>query len=145
VSSRAISQTLATDDRRSYAATATNQQVTKKREDKTNMGREQMRNLEIARIGATQVNEFEYQKQHGEMTEQEHGGQQGADGKRLTQAQRVAQITEAAHKKVEQRRRKEGGKSHTSKVAKTPKESASAKKSAKTAPAKKSTKAGKKK
>ena len=74
------------------------------------MGREQMRNLEISKIGATQVNEFEYQKHQGEMTEQEHPGQQGKDGKRLTQAERVAQITAAAHRKVEKRRKKEGGK-----------------------------------
>jgi hypothetical protein len=113
------------------------------------MGREQMRNLEIARIGATQVNEFEYQKQHGEMTEQEHGGQQGADGKRLTQAQRVAQITEAAHKKVEERRRKEGAKTAKTKAAKTSKSAAKTTKSSaatkKTAPAKKSGKTSKKK
>ena len=34
------------------------------------MGREQMRNLEVSKIGGTQVNEFEYQKRQGEMTEQ---------------------------------------------------------------------------
>jgi hypothetical protein len=74
------------------------------------MGREQMRNLEISKIGATQVNEFEYQKHQGEMTEQEHPGQQGKDGKRLTQAERIAQITAAAHRKVEKRRKKDGAK-----------------------------------
>jgi len=74
------------------------------------MGREQMRNLEISKIGATQVNEFEYQKNQGDITEQERGGQQGKDGKRLTQAERVAQITAAAHAKVEKRRKKEGAK-----------------------------------
>ena len=42
------------------------------------MGREQMRNLEISKIGATQVNEFEFHKHQGEMTEQEHAGKQGA-------------------------------------------------------------------
>jgi hypothetical protein len=72
------------------------------------MGREQMRNLEISRIGATQVNEFEYQKHQGEMTEQEHPGQQGSGGKRLTQAERVAQVMAAAHRKVEKKRKKEG-------------------------------------
>ena len=77
------------------------------------MGREQMRNLEISKIGATQVNEFEYQKNQGEITEQEHGGQQGKDGKRLTQAERVAQVTAAAHRKVEKRRKKEGAKAGT--------------------------------
>ena len=73
------------------------------------MGREQMRNLEISKIGATQVNEFEYQKHQGEITEQEHPGKQGGAGKRLTQAERIAQVTAAAHKKVEKKRKKEAG------------------------------------
>ncbi len=119
------------------------------------MGREQMRNLEIARVGATQVNEFEYQKQHGQMTEQEHAGQQGEGGKRLTQAERVAQITEAAHKKVEKRRKKESGKTADVKTAKSgagktaksasTKTAGASKQPAKSAPAKKSSKAKKKK
>ena len=75
------------------------------------MGREQMRNLEISKIGASQVNEFEYQKHQGEISEQEHPGQQGSGGKRLTQAERVAQVIAAAHKKVEKKRKKEGAKS----------------------------------
>jgi hypothetical protein len=79
------------------------------------MGREQMRNLEISKIGASQVNEFEYQQHQGEMTEQEHPGQQGSDGKRLTQAERVAQVIAAAHKKVEKKRKKEGAKSASKK------------------------------
>ncbi|HEX9425654.1 MAG TPA: hypothetical protein VF899_20615 [Pyrinomonadaceae bacterium] len=72
------------------------------------MGREQMRNLEISRIGANQVNEFEYQKHQGEMSEQEHPAQLGSEGKRLTQAERVAQVMAAAHRKVEKKRKKEG-------------------------------------
>jgi hypothetical protein len=79
------------------------------------MGREQMRNLEISKIGATQVNEFEYQKHQGEITEQEHPGQQGKSGKRLTQAERVAEVMAAAHKKVEKKRKKEGAKSEAKK------------------------------
>lgn len=79
------------------------------------MGREQMRNLEISKIGASQVNEFEYQKHQGEMSEQEHPGQQGSGGKRLTQAERVAQVIAAAHKKVEKKRKKEGAKSASKK------------------------------
>jgi hypothetical protein len=75
------------------------------------MGREQMRNLEISKIGASQVNEFEYQKHQGEISEQEHPGQQGSGGQRLTQAERVAQVIAAAHKKVEKKRKKEGAKS----------------------------------
>lgn len=80
------------------------------------MGREQMRNLDVAKVGAgNPINEFEYQKHQGEMTEQEHPGQQGGGGKRLTQAERVAQITAAAHKKVEKKRKKEGAKSGSKK------------------------------
>ena len=79
------------------------------REDLSNMGREQMRNLEISKIGATQVNEFEYQKHQGEMTEQEHPGQQGSG------AERVAQVMAAAHRKVEKKRKKEGAKSGSKK------------------------------
>ena len=75
------------------------------------MGREQMRNLEISKIGATQVNEFEFHKHQGEMTEQDHAGKQGGGGKRLTQAERIAQVTAAAHKKVEKKRKKEAAKS----------------------------------
>jgi len=76
------------------------------REDISDMGREQMRNLEISKIGATQVNEFEYQKHQGEMTEQDHPHEQGGKTKRLTQAERVAQVTAAAHKKVERSARR---------------------------------------
>ena len=81
------------------------------------MGREQMRNLEISKIGATQVNEFDYQKHHGEMTEQDHAGEQGRTGKRITQAERVAQVTAAAHKKVEKKRKKVGAKPGAAKSA----------------------------
>lgn len=79
------------------------------------MGREQMRNLEISKIGASQVNEFEYQKHQGEMSEQELPGQQGSGGKRLTQAERVAQVMAAAHRKVEKKRKKEGARSASKK------------------------------
>jgi len=86
------------------------------------MGREQMRNLDVAKVGAgNTVNEFEYQKHQGEMTEQEHAGQQGRESKRLTQAERVAQVTAAAHRKVEKKRKKEGAKSGSSKTTKSKK------------------------
>jgi hypothetical protein len=85
------------------------------------MGREQMRNLEISKIGATQVNEFEYQKHQGELTEQEHAGQQKQSGKRLTKAEQIAQVMAAAHKKVEERRRKRGENAPAKKSAKTKK------------------------
>ena len=89
------------------------------------MGREQMRNLETFKIGSGQVNEFEYQKHQGEMTEQEHADKQGGGAKQLTQAERVKQVMAAAHKKVEKRRKK-----GTSRPAATRKASASGSKPA---------------
>ena len=76
------------------------------------MGREQMRNLETFKIGGNQVNEFEYQKNQGDLTEQlEHHPDEGTTGsKRLTQAERVKQIMAAAHKKVEKKRKKNAAK-----------------------------------
>jgi hypothetical protein len=74
------------------------------------MGREQTRNLDLSKIGANQMNEFEYQKHQGELTEQEHPGQQKGGGKRLTRAEQVAEVTAAAHKKVAKRRKKKGTK-----------------------------------
>jgi hypothetical protein len=72
------------------------------------MGREQMRNLDTSRIGGAQVNEFEYQKNQGELTEQleQHSGA-GRESRRLTQAERVKQIMEAAHTKVQKKKKKE--------------------------------------
>jgi hypothetical protein len=78
-----------------------------------------MRNLDVAKVGAgNTVNEFEYQKHQGEITEQEHAGQQGSGGKRLTPAERVAQVMAAAHKKVEKKRKKAGLKPAAKKSAK---------------------------
>ncbi len=84
------------------------------------MSRDQMRNLETFKIGSSQVNEFEYQKNRGQMTEQfEHHPDEAATGaKPMTQAERVKSIMAAAHKKVEKRRKKDsmkGGKSQSSK------------------------------
>jgi hypothetical protein len=72
------------------------------------MGREQMRNLDVAKIGATnQINEFEYQKHQGELTEQEHTHEQAGGTKRPSKAEHIAQVMAAAHKKVEKKRKKE--------------------------------------
>ena len=95
------------------------------------MGREQMRNLDTSRIGGAQVNEFEYQKNQGELTEQleQHSGA-GKESRRLTQAERVKQIMEAAHKKVEKKKKKEAatsGKKATTKQASKSSKKAAAK------------------
>lgn len=75
------------------------------------MGREQMRNLETFKIGSGQVNEFEYQKNQGQMSEQlEQHPDEGAPSKRMTKAEQVKQIMAEAHKKVEKRKKKETGK-----------------------------------
>lgn len=75
------------------------------------MGREQMRNLETFKIGSGQVNEFEYQKNQGQLTEQseQHPDQQST-GSQVTKAERVKQVMAEAHKKVEKRKKKETSK-----------------------------------
>jgi len=80
------------------------------------MGREQMRNLEVFKIGGTQVNEFEYQKKHGELTEQldRHPDVAGTS-RRPTQAERVKQLMAEAHKKVEKKRKRDAAKAGRSK------------------------------
>ncbi len=108
------------------------------------MSRGQMRNLDTFKIGNSQVNEFEYQKNQGQLTEQleQHPDESGKGQKRLTQAERVKQIMADAHKKVEKKRKKaragNSGKSGSGKVA------AKAKKSGKAASSKTSEKSGKK-
>ena len=82
------------------------------------MGREQMRNLETLRIGSGQVNEFEYQKNQGQLTEQLDQHPDGAaPSKRITKAEQVKQIMADAHKKVEKRKKKETGKGSKKKAA----------------------------
>ena len=72
------------------------------------MAKGQMRNLETFKIGSGQVNEFEYQKNQGRLTEQleHHPDEAGLDAKPLTRAERVKQIMAAAHEKVEKKRKK---------------------------------------
>lgn len=72
------------------------------------MGREQMRNLETFKIGSGQVNEFEYQRNQGQLTEQleQHADEQDHNSKRVTKAERVKQVMADAHKRVEKRKKK---------------------------------------
>lgn len=83
--------------------------------EEKSMSRDQMRNLEAFKIGSTQVNEFEYQKNQGQMTEQAGAHPDEAlTEKQPTRAERVKQIMSEAHKKVEKKRKqaiaKAGGK-----------------------------------
>ncbi|HET6892628.1 MAG TPA: hypothetical protein VFH31_16100 [Pyrinomonadaceae bacterium] len=76
------------------------------------MSKDQMRNIETFKIGSSQVNEFEYQKNRGQLTEQleHHLDESAKSGRPMTQAERVKSIMAAAHKKVEKRRKKESPK-----------------------------------
>ena len=72
------------------------------------MGRGQMRNLETFGVGTGSINEFEYQKNQGELTEQleHHGEPEEAAPEAARTAERVKQIMADAHEKVEERKRK---------------------------------------
>ena len=102
------------------------------------MARNQMRNQETYKIRTGQVNEFEYQKHSGELTEQfeHHSDESTKDAKPMTQAERVKSIMAAAHKKVEKRRKKESSQKGKSKPKRL---SAASKDSAKLTPSRKST------
>ena len=81
------------------------------------MARDQTRNIEAFKIGGTRVNEFEFHKNQGRMTEQV--GQRAADKasgtKPVTKAERVAELMAEAHRKVEKRRKHEAAKAGVSK------------------------------
>lgn len=118
------------------------------------MGREQMRNLETYKVGANEVNEFEYQQNQGELTEQQEQqrDQQAGPTEVMTEAERIEQITTDAHQKVEERKRR-GTSSFTPKklaerksaARNSAKKAASRKSSAKKASTKKSAKKASKK
>jgi membrane protein involved in colicin uptake len=73
--------------------------------------RDQMRNLELFRVETDVVNEFEYQKNQGELTEQRehHSEQQDSPSAPETEAERIEQVIADAHAKVEKRKRKAKG------------------------------------
>lgn len=98
--------------------------------------RDQMRNLEIFRVGTDAVNEFEYQKNQGELTEQRehHLEQQDSPSSPQTEAERIEQVIADAHAKVEKRKRKAKGGASTKAA---PAKKAPGKKSAKKATTKK--------
>jgi hypothetical protein len=72
------------------------------------MAKDQTRNIETFKIGGTRVNEFEFHKHQGEMAEHSTRRARGtsADDKPPTQAERIAQLTERAHRKVVRRKKK---------------------------------------
>ena len=94
--------------------------------------RDQMRNLEIYKVGADAVNEFEYQKNQGELTEQQehHLEQQNSPSGAGTEAERIEQVIADAHAKVEKRKRKASRRTATKAAAKKSQAKKPAKKSA---------------
>ena len=68
--------------------------------------KDQTRNIETFKVGATRVNEFDFHKHQGEMHEH-HGDEQKRDSTNPeTTAERVARLTKQAHKKVLRRKKR---------------------------------------
>ena len=68
--------------------------------------RDQTRNIETFKVGATRVNEFDFHKHQGEMQEDHGNTRERAVGKEETTAERVARLTKQAHEKVLRRRKR---------------------------------------
>ena len=72
------------------------------------MSRDTTRNIETFKIGGTRVNDFEFHKHQGEMADKSSGAGREAksDSKPQTRSERIAELTEQAHKKVQRRKMK---------------------------------------
>ncbi len=68
--------------------------------------RDQTRNIETFKVGATRVNEFDFHKHQGEMHEHDAAEHEKGFGKPETRAERVAQIMKKAHEKVLRRKKR---------------------------------------
>ncbi|HVS83237.1 MAG TPA: hypothetical protein VHE60_16030 [Pyrinomonadaceae bacterium] len=68
--------------------------------------RDQTRNIETFKVGATRVDEFDFHKNQEEM--HEHHADEPRSGPRQseTKAERVARLTKTAHEKVMRRKKK---------------------------------------
>ena len=68
--------------------------------------KDQTRNIETFKVGATRVNEFDFHKHQGEMHEH-HGDELERGSKNAeTTAERVARLTKQAHEKVLRRKKR---------------------------------------
>ena len=72
------------------------------------MAKDQTRNIETFKIGGTRVNEFEFHKHQGEMAEHsaKRARETGAGDKPMTPSERIAELTERAHRKAQRRKKK---------------------------------------
>jgi len=68
--------------------------------------RDQTRNIETFKVGATKVNEFDFHKHQGEMHEHHVNEHEQGSGKTETRAERVANLTKKAHEKVMRRKKR---------------------------------------
>jgi hypothetical protein len=68
--------------------------------------RDQTRNIETFKVGATRVNEFEFHKHQGEMNEHFTPNEEPIPNEPATKKERIAQLTKQAHEKVLRRRKR---------------------------------------
>jgi hypothetical protein len=66
----------------------------------------QTRNIETFKVGATRVNEFDFQKHQGEMHEHRPDDREHGVSAIESQAERIAEITKKAHEKVLRRKKR---------------------------------------
>ena len=68
--------------------------------------KDQTRNIETFKVGATRVNEFDFHKHQGEMHEHHDDEQERGLTNSETTAERVARLTKQAHEKVLRRKKR---------------------------------------
>jgi len=68
--------------------------------------RDQTRNIETFKVGATRVNEFDFRKHHGEMQEHVRDEHERVTDQAETTADRLARLTQQAHEKVLKRKKR---------------------------------------
>ena len=68
--------------------------------------KDQTRNIETFKVGATRLNEFDFHKHQGEMREHHVDEQQRGSKNSETTAERVARLTKQAHEKVLRRKKR---------------------------------------
>jgi hypothetical protein len=68
--------------------------------------KDQTRNIETFKVGATRVNEFDFHKHQGEMHERHADEPSTGPRQSETKAERVARLTKAAHEKVMRRKKR---------------------------------------
>jgi hypothetical protein len=68
--------------------------------------KDQTRNIETFKVGATRVNEFDFHKHQGQMHERNDADQTPGSSSTETTAERVARLTKQAHEKVLKRKKR---------------------------------------